>query len=255
MKLSTTQTATIAASLALLPYLSVLGPAYGLYSLSQKDEAGEEGAVIAGYNANSLGKISLVSLVWMASASHNYGVLAGTFFGVLAMNTITTGSLPQAEYSAIKDVLTSAIEKLQAFDISLLKEDVQAKFVQSRDVVIEFYSSAITKAKSLTSPKETVEDTAAIEPTIEVFELSDDWEESVSAFEVGDASRFDVVESVPFAESSTEIVTVSDIETSDTEVSSVGATNEEISTDVSTSVETPVKKTQKVSVGFGMKTN
>jgi hypothetical protein len=148
--LNDAQIASLTALLALLPFGSVIAPVYGVVTHLKREESDID-PKIAGYGLQSIGKISLVSLLWVASASHAYLLLIGILAGIAASNVSNTGALPVEEYTAVRDSLTATMNSIQEIDLPNISSKAKDKYTSLR----EFVEAYISKLKQMTQKSQT----------------------------------------------------------------------------------------------------
>jgi hypothetical protein len=146
MKINDTQIAALTSCAALLPLGAILAPVYGITHHLKKSEPDVD-AKFKGYNFQSIGQITLVSFIWIASASHNYYLLLGLLAGVAASNIANTGSLPVEEYNAVKSSLDTALGTIQEVDFDSIPQNAKLQFEKLKNQ----YQLTLKKIKGLNS--------------------------------------------------------------------------------------------------------
>jgi hypothetical protein len=146
MKVNDMQIAVLTSCAALLPLGAILAPVYGI-THHLKKESPDVDAKFEGYNFQSIGQITLVTFVWIASASHNYYLLLGLLAGVAASNIANTGSLPVEEYNAVKNTLDSALESVQDIDLESIPQNAKLQFMKLKTQ----FQATLQKIKGLNS--------------------------------------------------------------------------------------------------------
>jgi hypothetical protein len=146
MKVNDMQIAVLTSCAALLPLGAILAPVYGI-THHLKKESPDIDAKFEGYNFQSIGQITLVTFIWIASASHNYYLLLGLLAGVAASNIANTGFLPVEEYNAVKNTLDSALESVQDIDLESIPQNAKLQFMKLKTQ----FQSTLKKIKGLNS--------------------------------------------------------------------------------------------------------
>ncbi|MGL4759747.1 MAG: hypothetical protein ACRCXZ_10540 [Patescibacteria group bacterium] len=190
--LNETQTAAIASSLAILPGLSVLSPAYLLYLLVTRGAAEGDEKLVA--NKDTVTRSGFVTLLWLLAASHQLVALLAVLGGTAVYAQMRGDvDVSQIDVKAILANIDSAIAKIKAIDVSGMTETVRQKFTELQQKVV----SQADALKAKLTPQEEV-------PTTNVTETNEDLEQPTESvtdeIQTETKDRLEVVTELPLTE-------------------------------------------------------